>query len=86
MERELLEGGRLFLGDAGNAIGELGYRVTSRVLIGSPSETIRREVERARPDLLLLGSRRRHGVSRLVLGSVSHSILHRPSCPVLVFH
>ncbi len=86
MERDLVEGGRLFLEAAGNAIGELGYRVTSRVLIGSPSETIRREAERGRADLLMLGSRQRHGVSRLLLGSVSHSLLHRPPCPVLMIH
>lgn len=86
MERDVVEGGRRFLEDAGNALATVGYRVTSRVLIGSPSGTIRQEAERIRPDLLLLGNRRRQGISRLVLGSVSHSILHRPPCPVLVIH
>ena len=37
-------------------------------------------------DLLIMGSRGRHGLSRMVLGSVAHAVLHHAQCPLLVFH
>lgn len=35
-------------------------------------------------DLIIMGSHGRHGISRLVLGSVAEGVLRAASCPVLV--
>ncbi|MFQ5991915.1 MAG: universal stress protein [Nitrospiraceae bacterium] len=35
-------------------------------------------------DLLMVGSHGRKGLSRVFLGSVSHSLVHRVACPILV--
>ncbi len=43
------------------------------------------EAEKLRPDLIMMGSRGRQGLTRFVLGSVSHAVLHQAPCPVLVF-
>jgi nucleotide-binding universal stress UspA family protein len=33
-----------------------------------------------------MGSRGRHGVTRLVLGSVSHALLHHGRYPLMIFN
>ena len=58
------------------------YSVTTEVVMGFPTEAIARAAERF--DLLLVGSHGRKGVERFLLGSVSHSLVHRVACPILV--
>ena len=60
-----------------------GYRATGEATLGSPAGEILREASKGKTDLIIVGSRHK-GVSRLVLGSVSHSVLHRAPCAVLV--
>jgi nucleotide-binding universal stress UspA family protein len=50
-----------------------------------PGAAILKHVETTRPDLVLMGSRGIGGVSRFLLGSVSHAVLNRAPCPVLIF-
>ncbi len=85
MERAVLERGAWFVDETAKKIGALGYRVMPKARIGVPSAAILEEADKLKPDLLLLGTRGRQGVTRFVLGSVSHTALHRAPCPVLVF-
>jgi len=58
--------------------------VSSEVLFGSPESRIVETAEAIRPDLIVLGS---HGYSRwerLLLGSVSDSVVHHAPCSVLI--
>ena len=48
------------------------------------SETLARFAEDERARLIVAGSRGRSSWSSLVLGSVSHGLLHRSSCPLLI--
>lgn len=50
---------------------------------GEVEETLRSEVERLSPDLLVLGTHGRVGVAHAVLGSIAESFLSRPPCDVL---
>jgi len=72
------------MNDLAGDVERLGYRIKTKVVWGGADEAIVHEAERGRADLILIGSRRRSAVSRLFLGSVGHSILHRARCPVLV--
>src|SRR5574341_984835 len=56
-----------------------GYRAAGEVVLGAPAGEILREATRHKADLVLIGSRHK-GVGRLVLGSVSHAVLHRATC------
>ena len=58
------------------------YRTTGRVLRGHPADVIVGEA--AQHDLVVVGSHARHGLQRFLLGSVSHAVNHRVSCPVLI--
>jgi nucleotide-binding universal stress UspA family protein len=63
---------------------EAGFPTEGRVLIGDPRQALVEVAERERADLLVVGSRGRTGISRLMLGSVSsHVVAHAP-CSVLV--
>jgi nucleotide-binding universal stress UspA family protein len=48
----------------------------------TPSRLLLRSAEGA--SLVVLGTRRRGGLSGLLLGSTSHALLHHSSCPVAV--
>ncbi len=51
---------------------------------GETQAVLRAEAERLKPDLMVLGTHGRVGLSRAVLGSVAEKFLNRPVCDVLV--
>lgn len=51
---------------------------------GETQAVLRAEAERLQPDLMVLGTHGRVGLSRAVLGSVAEKFLNRPVCDVLV--
>ena len=55
-----------------------------RVREGTPIEVIRAAVNEVRPDLLLIGTRGRSGLPRLLLGSVAEDVLKSVDVDVLV--
>ena len=80
------ENAQLFLQSSANRLERSGYSARSQVLIGTAVESILDQARERNVDLILMGSRGRHGLSRLVLGSVSHAVLHSAPCPILVFN
>ena len=84
IQEQLLLGAKDFVEGVVAKLSAAGYKAKARAVIGIPSVTILDEVASRRPDLLVMGSHGRKGITRLVLGSVSHAVLHRMPCPVLI--
>lgn len=57
-------------------------RVRPVLVHGQPADALLEAAEHAR--LLVVGSRGRHGLTRLLLGSTSHTVVLHAACPVLV--
>jgi nucleotide-binding universal stress UspA family protein len=85
LEERALESARAFIDDVAARLRALGYQAKGRAVLGTPSDMILREAGALRCDMILMGSRGRQGVTRFVLGSVAHAVLHHMPCPVLVF-
>ena len=60
----------------------LSYRIT--ILHGEPAPTIVDYANKQKFDLVILGSRGLNALQEMVLGSVSHKVVKRVNCPVLV--
>ncbi len=58
------------------------YIVTTKVVQGNPATVIEHEAKDT--DLVVVTSHGRKGISRFLLGSVSHTVVHHVTCPVLV--
>ena len=61
-----------------------GVHCRAQLLHGPVVPTLLRLVEATEPDLVVVGSHGRGGVSRLVRGSVSEALSRRSSSPVLI--
>lgn len=85
MEAQALEHAREFIEDVATKIRVLGHTMRGVSVLGVPAMMIMHEAEKVGADLIMVGSRGRQGLTRFVLGSVSHAILHQAQCPVLVF-
>jgi nucleotide-binding universal stress UspA family protein len=61
------------------------YPVKPLVSLGEPAQTILEESKLLSPDAILLGVHHPSALSRFVLGSVSHTVMHHSVHPILVF-
>lgn len=79
---EALRGGEKLLEEA---VRELGNPKVDRVnLSGAPAETIADYAARERFDLVVVGSKGRNAVARVLIGSVTDRLVHICKTPVLV--
>lgn len=72
------------LADALGALGEAGVQADTAVLAGPPAESLAEAALSRRADLVVVGSRGRGAVARVLLGSVSDRLVHISPKPVLV--
>jgi len=83
---EMLEKQTDYIKGVAERLRAIGYQAHGVAVIGTPADMILQEATTRRSDLILMGTRGRQGIARLVLGSVSHEVLHKMPCPVLAFH
>ncbi|MCO6510779.1 MAG: universal stress protein [Aridibacter famidurans] len=79
-EAVLEETGRII----GESLGDSGVTVETEILIGSPESRIVEKAEEIGADLIVVGSHGYNRWERLLLGSVSDSVVHHAPCSVLV--
>jgi nucleotide-binding universal stress UspA family protein len=83
---EILEEQAAYIKSVAERLRAIGYQAHGVAVVGTPATVILQEATTLRSDLILMGTRGRQGMTRFVLGSVSHAVLHKTPCPVLVFH
>ena len=86
LEKQALESARGYIESVTERLRALGYQAQGLAVLGTPSAMILQEATNLRADLILMGTSGRQGITRFVLGSVSHALLHKMPCPVLAFH
>ena len=82
-QKEVLMGATQFAEQIASKLTALGYRAKGTAVQGSPASEILKAAATEHADLIVMGSRHR-GLSRAMLGSTSHAVLHRATCPVLI--
>jgi nucleotide-binding universal stress UspA family protein len=86
LEEQALRSARDYIDGVAERLRALGYQARGVAVLGTPSAMILKEAITLQSDLILMGTRGRKGITRFVLGSVSHAVLHKMPCPVLAFH
>jgi nucleotide-binding universal stress UspA family protein len=85
MEKQGLQSAHDFLDTVAEKLSALGYKTRVLAMLGTPASMILHEAAKFKPDVIVMGTHGRRGISRFVLGSVSHTLLHSASYPVLVY-
>jgi len=83
---EMLEKQTEYIESMAERLRAIGYQAHGVALVGIPATMILQQATTLRSDLILMGTKGRQGITRFVLGSVSHAVLHKTPCPVLTFH
>jgi nucleotide-binding universal stress UspA family protein len=86
LEERALQSAHDYIDDVAERLRAIGYQARGVAVLGTPSAMIVHEATTRRSDLILMGTSGRQGITRFVLGSVSHAVLHQMPCPVLAFH
>ncbi len=74
------------LGAMVSSIDHQGIAIDERIEAGDPTATTVQVATEERSDLIILGTRGRHGVADFLLGSVAKSLVDCAPCPVLTLH
>lgn len=66
------------------ALAAANIRYKVEILRGTPGPTIVEYANKESFDILIIGSRGLNSLQEMVLGSVSHKVVKRANCPVLI--
>ena len=83
--QQALESAETFIDKTVDELKTTSYAVTGLVGMGAPAATILEQETETKPDLIMMGIHHPPAISQVVLGSVSHTVLHRSTCPILLF-
>jgi len=84
LQQSLLAGGQRFLDEKAAELAAAGAAVDTMALEGDPARTIAARVETGAFDLVVVGSRGRHGLGRFLMGSTSQKVVRHAGTSVLL--
>lgn len=79
----LVDEARPTLDDHVEGLRTQGIDGRGRIVIGEPVEAILEAADELAPELIVMGTHGRSGLSRLLLGSVAEKVSRRAPCPVV---
>jgi nucleotide-binding universal stress UspA family protein len=74
------------LDDARQKLGHTSLVVNDELCEGPEAESILKEVDKCKADLIVMGTRGLGTLKGLLVGSISRKVIHYASCPVMVVH
>lgn len=84
LQQDLEEAGRQLVANYQNLCEGFNVCYTIEVKIGDPANVLIKYAEENGVDLIVMGSRGLTDLEGLLLGSVTHHVLQRTCCPVLI--
>jgi nucleotide-binding universal stress UspA family protein len=84
LDRTLHEHGELLTAEAAGLAGDSGVDIDTVVEFGDKAEALAQVAAKRGASMIVVGSRGESQLKGLVLGSVSHKLLHLSEVPVLV--
>lgn len=84
LESQAIEEARERMKSITDRLTQMNIGNQAHVGIGSPAYAILEQAKASQSDLIMMGTHGRGGLSRFLIGSVSHSVLHQAPCPVLI--
>lgn len=81
--KEMIAYGEEFTNRLSAELKQMGHEAKGVVVVGAPSHTIIEEANKYAADVILMRTHSRSGVSRFLLGSVSHSVVHHTESSIL---
>jgi nucleotide-binding universal stress UspA family protein len=85
LKNQALQSARHFVEEVASRLKPMQHIAAGVTRIGFPAVEIIHEAMVTDADLILMGSLARRGISRFLMGSVAHAVLHRATRPVLIF-
>jgi nucleotide-binding universal stress UspA family protein len=76
--------GEALIAEVVGRLSAAGFQTSSEQRPGDAGRAILDRAASTHPDIIVIGSHRRHGIDRLIDGSVSATVLRRAPCPVEV--
>ncbi|TLU82782.1 MAG: universal stress protein [Chlorobium sp.] len=72
------------LGEIMNKLSSEGLQADGSVEFGDPADIILEKAEKLGVNLIIMGSHSKHGLNRLLAGSVTEKVIRKAKCPVLI--
>ncbi len=84
VESQMKAHGESILNRAGRLLKEFGANYSTHMLKGHPATTLVDYADEGKFDLVIIGSKGRSGLQKILMGSVSTAVVQQVHCDVLV--